>query len=417
MKKIFILVSCFISVVYCASAQTEGNGYMAKIDTVHKSGYYNIALSKEMTLLLKTDYSDLRIVNNDKAIPFRLNPESDVMRETYLRKMKFTIGQNDKDKTVIYASADAFVNITYNLLLTLETIAAERKCSVSGSNDQQHWTTIRDNVQMYPFPGLTKSTGEIRVGFPQSSYQYFRLTIDNEQMEPYQINGVCSSVSEEGYSPEFFQEVRMVQNPAVRITQKDSGSITYLKVRQPENYHFDRICYQLSGGKYFNRKAEVYLPVDGVQSSAFPGKKYAAFSIIDNASFNAKIPVSNARDFMIVVYNEKDTPFKFNGVTTSLNQRFITAYLDSGKEYQLILGNSGIEQSSATKISDSISPATLPFLQTGKITEMKAVAKKQTVASSNWLQWLLVLAGVAVLAFIGYKFFANTNKAKQHDHL
>lgn len=416
-KWMSVLWGCLL--VISAGAQTTGYSHYTKIDTVHTTGFYNIALSPEITAHLKTDYGDVRIVHNKQFVPHILNGESDVMRESYLRNLKYTVGENTREHTVVTAIADAFNNVTYNLVLSLLHTAPERTCSVSGSNDNQNWTELSDNILLSPFPGVKQSSSEVRIPLPSSSYRFFKVDIHNNGQEPFNITKVSTAIPDGGQGSDNFFTTRLVQNPAVRMIQKDSNHITYIKVRQQANYHFDRISYELvdyelSGIKYFNRKAEIYLPSAAGQSIAFPGKLYASFRIADNESYNAEIPVTNAQEFMLLIYNENDPPLEFAKIATSLNQRFITARLDSSKDYDLVFGNADADfPIYDLKIPDSSTTAQLPFLKTGEIIALRQKAPKSAaVADYKWVTWSICGILLIVLGFIGFKISRERNKKR-----
>jgi hypothetical protein len=415
MKKSWIKVVCFCLLGMNAAAQKTGYGYYTNIDTVRKTGFYNIALSPGITAHLKTDYNDVRIVHNSQWVPHVLNTESDVMREPYLRALKYSIPENSRQHTVLLAKADAFTNGMSNLLLSLSNTAVERICSVSGSYDNEKWFVIHDSILLSPFPGIKQTSSEIRIGFPSSGYNYFRVVIFNNDHDPFNITNVSTAVPEGGIDNDKFLSVRVVQNPPVRMIQTDSGRISYIKIWQQGNYHFDRVSYSLSGTKYFNRKAEIYLPTDAGQSMAYPGKLYTSFNIVDNVSYNTKVPVTNTKEFVLLVYNDDNPPLNFTKISTSLNQRFITAYLDSNKDYQLLFGNN-----SATapvydlKVPDSATATQLPFLKTGNIIAMKHKNPTATVATVNykWVLWVVLGIVLLALAFFSFKMIKEIDKNK-----
>lgn len=67
-KTINILLLLLIST--CTHAQTQGYKYSATLDTVSTAGFYNIALSPMLTAHLKTDLSDIRVINEEgKWVP------------------------------------------------------------------------------------------------------------------------------------------------------------------------------------------------------------------------------------------------------------------------------------------------------------------------------------------------------------
>ncbi|MCP9752105.1 DUF3999 family protein [Ferruginibacter sp. HRS2-29] len=416
MKKKWFNVLCCSLLAMSGKAQVEGYKYYMQLDTVSKPGYYNIALSPEITGRIKTDYSDVRIVYNAHWVPYVLNTEKELLREAYLRDLKFSIPESNRQHTVVLATANDFDKTTLNLLLTIRNTAAERACSVSGSDDLKNWFVLNDSTWLSPFPGPQQTIREIRIPLPASSYKYFKVVIHNNNRDPFDIMKVATAVADDGNDNKIQQYTRVIQNPPVRMTQTDSGNISYITVRQSQSYHFDRISYQISGTKYFNRKAAVYLSGDDVPSIGNPGRLYALFTIADNSCFNTKLPVANSKTFFILVYNEDNPPLRFSELSTSLNQRFITAYLESNKLYQLIFGNSDATLPAFDlKVADSNRVNELPFVKTGSLVTVRSVkpdAPKHTPANYKWLLWTAIGLVLLALFFFSLRRFREIGKNK-----
>src|SRR6185436_21021523 len=96
MKKKWISIFLLCLSSFCVSAQTEGYNYFGKLDTVKSSGFYNIALTPEVNAHLKTDYTDIRIVNDSgKWVPhvFRM-PQTERAVDPVMMDMQIVKKEN-----------------------------------------------------------------------------------------------------------------------------------------------------------------------------------------------------------------------------------------------------------------------------------------------------------------------------------
>src|SRR5205809_666274 len=82
MRKKWSSIFVFSMIAICCNAQIAGYKFYTQLDSVKTSGFYNIELTPELNGHLKTDYSDLRIVNDSgKWVPHVLHFAEDQQRK------------------------------------------------------------------------------------------------------------------------------------------------------------------------------------------------------------------------------------------------------------------------------------------------------------------------------------------------
>jgi hypothetical protein len=212
---------------------------------------------------------------------------------------------------------------------------------------------------------------------------------------------------------------KLFQNPATVLLQKDSGKISYIKISQQQPYHFDNFTLKLTGVKYFSRKADLYIPGDGGHSFVNPGRLVKSFTISNNSTLQFSMPVNKAGIFYLFIDNEDNLPLQVSELTTAFTYHYITAYLETGNSYKLILDNHGAIMPAYdldplnTKISDSI-----PVLPFGVVTAFKENMITVTpVKSNNWLLWIAIGAALIILLLLTIKMAKEIDKRKQDDSL
>jgi hypothetical protein len=409
MKKKWISFLLFGLISFYCSAQTEGYKFYVPLDTVKKSGFYNIEVTPELSAHVKTDYSDIRIINkNNKWVPHMLHTPWYEQISLVAHDQQFSIIENSKISTgILIGGVQTRLS---NIGLIITNTAAERFCTLSGSDDKKNWFVINDSIVLKPIPSENGSENTLRIDFPPTNYRFYRVVIHNNNKDPFNIKGVVEYSNVEILSP-----LRKVNNnPATTIQQKDSGKISYIKISQQQPYHFDNISLQLSGVRYYNRKVDLYIPYSDKHTFANPGGLLQTFTVSNNSTLQLKIPLTKASVFYLLINNEDNLPLTVGAVKTTCRNHYITAYLDSGNNYSLIMDNENAVMANYdlsglnNKISDSI-----PSLQFGKITAFpETVMPVKTEKNNNWMLWVTIAAALLILLFFTSKMLKEVDKRK-----
>jgi hypothetical protein len=409
-----ILLLCMIT--FCCNAQTGGYKFYSLLDSVKTSGFYNIEITPGLSSKINTQYSDLRIANaSGKWVPHVLRrPAVEMSNDPINRELKFTkVEKLHSSTSLVIESGQPVIS---NLGLMIRNTSAERFCTISGSDDQQHWFVINDSVMLSALPGENAVTSILKINFPSSNYRFFKLVILNRDKDPLDIMQVFSTgPADLPTAPSF----KLIKNPACSIEQKDSGKTSYIKIMQQAPYHFDKIDIKISGVKYFSRKADLYIPSTSDHSFANPGQLWQSFSISNNSTLQYKLQTSNASVFYLAIHNEDNLPLKITAVSTAADYRYITAYLEPAEQYQLLMSNSSATPpdydltNSTAKISDSV-----PFISFGKIIAISETTPvTQSSKNNQWMLWAAIIAVLIILLLFTKKMIAEVNKRKQDDSI
>ena len=411
MKKKWINLLLFSLITFYATAQTDGYKFYSQLDSVKTPGFYNIELTPELNAHLKTDYSDLRIINDSgKWIPHILHvPAKERNVDAVIYDLKFTKNENSKVNTTLVIENGQ--NIISNIGLIIGNTAAERFCTLSGSYDKKNWFVINDSILINPVPAEKATENIFNINFPPAHYKFFKLVIGNKNKDPFDIKGVVQNSG--GYTiadPQF----KLIETPVTIVQQKDSGKISYIKIKQKQPFHFDNVSLLVSGVKYYYRNAGLYIPYSGDHSFSNPGHLIQSFTISNNSTLQFQVPLTKASVFYILINNEDNLPVTVKEVKTGFNERYITAYLDNNVNYKLIMDNNDAVLPNYdlsklnTKINDSI-----PFLLFGKIIPTKENALAATPPENNkWILWISIAAALIILLFFTTKMLREVDKRK-----
>ncbi len=415
MKKKWINLLLFSLIPFCCSAQTDGYKFYSKLDSINTSGFYNIEFTPELSAHVKTDYSDIRIINsNNKWVPHLLHaPWYEQTSHQAAYDQKFSIIENSKVNTGILIESGK--NISSNIGLVITNTAAERFCTLSGSDDKENWFVINDSILLNPASSENETENIFRINFPPTSYRFYKVVIHNNYKDPFNIKGVVEYSSTEIRDP----LRKLNDNPAVLLQQKDSGKISYIKITQQQPYQFDNISLQLSGVKYYKRKIDLFIPYTDNHAFSNPGQLLQSFSVSNNSTLKYTVPLSKASVLYVLIYNEDNLPLTVKEVKTACSNHYITAYLDSGNNYSLIIDNEDavLANYDLSKLNSKL-PDSIPYLQFGKITpQAENILPVTPEKKNNWLLWSAIAAALLILLFFTYKMLKEVDKRKQHDHL
>ncbi len=410
-KKIGSLLLLCATTALSSVAQVAGWHYQASIDSIKEAGFYNLVLTPAINAHTKTDYSDLRIVNNaGKWVPHVLGQANTIpsVEEVIMNLPVFKKESTTAFTELIVKSDGTKIS---NLLLQMKNTAAERFCTLTGSDDYNNWFIINDSIQIRPVKSFDNNFSAFKIQFPPSTYKLYKLYIYNKGRAPFNITAI-------GYAgpaipPGILPLHEPVENPAASIIQNDSGKSSYIRITQPANYHFDEIHLKISGVKYFYRAVDLYIPSSASHSFNNPGQLLQSFIISNNSTLQFRVPKSNAAAFYLIIHNEDNLPVKLDKVSTYSSYGVATLYLEKDNKYKLIIDNPIASTPNYDLQQLNIkNRQTLPTATIGGITAIAPPAVAASKGNNKWLIWLSIAGAALVLSFFTYKLVTDMNKTK-----
>ena len=400
----------FFSVSLPTFAQKDGYKFYTNLDSIKKSGFYNIVLSPAINAKLKTDYSDVRIINNaNKWVPHVFHsPVNEISRNAIQFNLKFSLQESNKTKTTIIINATKPIN---NIELLIKNTSVQKFCTLSGSNDNNNWFIISDSILLNPIPSEKSTVSNLKINFVESNYTNFKLVIYNRNKDPYNVLAILQNATTIGFFSNFIDS--SWRNPVTTLVQKDSGKFSYIKINQQKTFHFNEINIKAEGIKYYNRSVDLYISDNKTNSFTIPGRFIQSFSIANNSKLELKLPTQNAPTFYLTIHNEDNPALQINEVNTILSYRYITAYLEKDNDYKLIMGNeqATLPNYDITKdypnVKDSVT-----LVNTGKIFAYKNIEdiKTDSFSNSKWIIWAAIIFTLLILLFLTKSMITEVNK-------
>jgi len=307
--------------LFCGSVRAQTFNYRADLDSVYQSGFYAFSITPELSSMLKTDFSDLRI--RDKTgnpVPWLAAGNLPVLRPELLKALD--IVQNtttDSGQTLLIVRNDPKDKID-GFYIRFRNAAVSRTINLSGSHDGIKWYSIIENVSLERRFIQDRDSFLENISFPLSSYTFYRVIIYNGKNDPLDILSVQKRVSRD--TPVAHA---LVQNPTVNFIRKDSNKVSRISIGNPHRFHISHLSIQVKAPRFFKRQ------VDILASDFLVGN----FTISSDSLFHLSLPLLNDSLITIRIYNEDNPPLNISSITTAQDPEQIIAWLDSGKSYQL----------------------------------------------------------------------------------
>jgi len=375
--------------------------YKADVAKIDSSGVYKIELKPDfLSKSISKNLYDIRVVDeNRKFVAYTIvsNP-SDKARPIFVDFPEVKQGSNSD--TVTYYIAENKDKIKVNQLwLKLKNTAVSRLADISGSEDQQHWFAIKENIQLQDAGTGNDADYEQMLSFPTSDYRYFKVRIGNKNKDFVKITG--SGI----YLDNTAGNLQYVPLPPVNLTSKTVNKQTSYYVDLNGNYIINNLKIDVSSPKYYNRHITIYdagdrgeemLYDDSISSSA---PKAITFSAKTN---KLRIDISNGDDNSLVIKN----------ISAFQLQDFAVCYLEKGHNYYLIAGDT-----SANEVSYDLSfvhskpMSQFPVIGHSVVYKNPAYSTSKAQSKNRFtiLLWITIGAVLILLSLLTWKMVKEIN--------
>jgi hypothetical protein len=414
-KKIAAVVICFGSVLFAAAQQFR---YKAALDSVKQTGFYQLNISPVISSFSKTDFSDIRITddkgvwiphivkNKLPGLQQSLFKEFPVLSNTIIDSGQSELIIENKGSTMLINN-ESMKSIN-EILLFIKNASVSRYATLSGSNDKNHWFIIAENILLSKAYSTTENYFTNSVRFDYSDYRFFKLVINNEKADPLNI------IKAGSYTDLVYRTMPYaISNPDPVIYQKDSSDgRSYILVKNNAAYHIDGIAIGISGAKFFERAANLYLTESDSSLSSINYNSAASFNIFSSGTNVFDIKKIKAKAFYIVIENKDNPPLKINSIRTEQHINNIITYLEKDKHYFLLTDNEAASQPDydLAVFKDSI-PKNSDTIGIGAFIKVEAIqADKIKNTGNKWWLWPAIIGAMLMLAFLSWKLLGDMKK-------
>ncbi len=404
-KIFFLLTGLFLP----AAVAAQGNAlYKTEIESVRQSSFYKINLLPSVVAGCQQGLSDIRVIENDngRQVPYILKSEEASFRsESFIDFPVLTVKKEADKQThiVIQTNPDKIID---NLLLFIKNTDAVRSVTLSGSDNQQNWFVIKENIYLDEYFRRMDDQFIQTISFPPSKYGFYKITVIGENILPVNITKAGM------YTGQMIQG--KYQHVAIKsMVQTDSNNKkTYIELSFDAPYIVDKLSIEPIGPRYFNRQLHI---------STRSGEEFGyetIFRLSSNGS--SAFPLNNVKTnkITLVIHNEDNPPLKIKQASGWQLNQYLLTYLDAGKQYSIRFGDATARPPvyDLAFFKDSI-PSTLPILNYGPIEKISPPQPAPKPANWNkaWM-WLAIIIAALVLLFFTIQLARQINK-KTNDTL
>lgn len=374
----------------------------AALEPVNKTGFYSITVTPELSSYIKTDFSDLRIMDaQNRQASYLVKaavPSFDTTLWQPLQLLSYSL--SDSGKSILIIENTGKNKIT-NFSLIIKNTSVSRKADVSGGEDLKNWYTIVENADLQKSYANDTDRYIENIQLPYSSYKYFKVVIYNGKNDP--LNIVAASV----YSPSILARLRSTSiyttNPGTNFKQKDSSDgYSYLFVTNNLPFHISRIHLKVKGPAFFKREVDVISP------HQLPYN----FTISSDTIFHFSVPAFKSKEWLIKIFNGDNPPLRIEKIATEQDSKNIICWMDSGKAYHLEMNdiNARAPQYDLQNFKDSIPTAiaSIRLLGIEPIVPTNTNANK-TIFRQSWL-WLVIITLLVGLLYFTWSLTKEISK-------
>lgn len=399
MKKVTCFLGLLMGVITPFTAQQFD--WKATIESPVKEGFHDVLLSPELSGKLKTDFSDLRLYDEEhKQVPYLLRTEIPLSNEEIFKDY------NILSKEIIKGCCTRLIihnqnrNNINNISLIIRNSDVQKGFKLSGSDDKKTWYVIKDN---YRFSGIysNQATSEIKlVNFPLSNYRYYKIEVDDSLSPPLNI-------VKAGYYDNFVEQGKYTEIKNIDISQSDNHERkqSFVRIKFEENRYVDRLVIQAEGPLYYLRKA--CLARVSSEGDEQVGECFRYFELSSNGNNIINLERIAGESFYLIVDNDDNQPLKIKSIRALQLNTYLKAHLQKNKKYELHFGSENAEAPVYDlKYFEHDIPEKLSVLQVGEpVSQYKNIAenKREQKTESYWLIWTAIILVVLLLSYISFR--------------
>lgn len=303
------------------------------------SGYVTLDIPSGLFSYLKSDLSDLRVVNDDGEVPYVAAVERETQSILNIPARMFNLSTVPGDNTSFMV--DLGQSGLFHNFVTVRTSSENfrRMAEVEGSDDASSWRMLNSKGQIFDYTVRDISPVSVEylsVPYPESTFRYLLVTIRDNGESPLKIHGaeVRREVKLEAREISYTPSMEISENVKDRATEVllDLGArgIPHRKAQLEISYaNFSRAVavFESDDKKEWRSLGHAY--IFSIDTPKFYGKQLE-FTYSE----------SNKQYLKFAILNRDDRPLSVSKVFLTGVMRRILFSFNPSKKYYLYAGNS-----------------------------------------------------------------------------
>lgn len=391
--------------------------YKAKLPNIDSSAYYNILLTPEITSKLNSNFSDIRIYDDNRkeiAFIFLNTQTTSLITKTFEFQILASIHQKLKKLTQLIIYNPNKSKVENILLIVQKPKVYDFQLMISGSDDQKNWNVIK-NVTTYLLEKSDSAYSELRItALPATNFKYYKIIIYDNNKINIKVKS-CFNFRVEDFTNESY--IKLPQPTIEQFDNLEEGK-TILTVKFNEPHYLDKLIFYISEPKIYYRKAEIY------HHDTLSGRKiniqflnqtkkffYLSSDTVNEIVFSKFF----AKEFYVLIFNNDNTPLKIAKVEAFQLKNYLVAYLKAKHSYELNFGNSAVRAplydlkffiDKIPSFRKEITPYSIEKIKFSLSEREKKLQITETIL------WVIFIFVIVILAFITIKLYISSKKSE-----
>lgn len=401
------LLCGFFLLPFVAGNAQSSFAYKSALDNVVSGGFYRIPLSPSIISKCKNGLNDIRILDQEgRQVPYVLRSGRPEFEEKDFIELPILSVKKEADKQTHILIKNISQKEVGELLLVIKNIDAQRTVSISGSDDQEQWFVIRENIELNNLIASETDRFFQTVSFPNSRYKFFEITIIGKDLLP--VNIIKAGMYESRHKNGEYVEL---QNPA--ISQKDSSNhSSYISVTFNDTYVVNKLQPAVQGPKFFRRNISI-------RDANEKFDDYPGSYILSSADDNSYVINSRTKNLVLVIENRDSPPLKVLSVKAYQLSKYLLTYLEPAAAYQLVFSDSAAvaPQYDLEFFRDSLTN-TVTEIGTGPVikTLQEEISPSQN-SHSMIILWVIIIAVLGLLLALTLRMTKEVSKKENREQL
>ena len=393
-QKMKVINNIVILLIVFTSQLSAQFKYSASLPEVKSTAWYKITLLPEISMHL-TDESDLRIYEEEEEVPYLIKQFPPVSSRSLFKEFKIISKQYDDSATTIILQPG--IQKVEELVMMITKADVKKEIRITGSKDLQQWFVVKEKEEVIPANEDSSTISRMIISLQPTDYSYYKIEISDKNSEPVSVERIGSYITETVSSG--YQEVKFKSVISDSIKTKS----TWIKLSYPGPAALNAFEITVSSPALYKRKGIIYIEKNNRLTRA---------GTIELTSDKNNLIETDliASSIYIQILNEDNKPLKISSVKTLQYKKYLLAYLEKNKSYQLKFGDSLLLPPSydLKYFSNSI-PANLTEMIPGKVVSLDTIVPEPTESlfSDKRILWTVLIVVLLLLSFITRKMISN----------
>jgi hypothetical protein len=403
-----------LGLLFSVGAKAQNFLWSAKLPVIEKEGFYSIQISPEISAKLKSDFSDIRILDENKnQVSYFLKTDELVTENSRFKELPIVEKRFLKNATRIVIENPDKLKLT-SLCLFIRNAEVHKWLKLSASDDKNQWFVLKDNYVFRSFFSQQDESVIQILDFPVNNYRFYELLINDYFDNPVNI----LKAGYYDYATEM-AKFQYIASPEISYQQNVSSKESLVKLKFKEKYKIDKLEFIVDDTKFFHREAQIVELL--IVKKKFKRKietfsQVSSFLLSSNRSNTVYLNDLKTDEVLVRIQDNDDKPLKFKVINAyQLNSALVTYLKPSGK-YSLVFG---CEQANRPiydfeHFRDSL-PKDVLMLKVGKIEKNGEMVSAVKLSPNSLILWLGFGLVAAILLLLSMKLVKEMKNKQPKD--